>query len=91
MNAEPTEALLEPEPGLELPAGMIAYRKLIADAYFESESTLDVRFLWRRERVSFFRVNWRGCDDRVTRSRFVAIDETFESAVVRDLTGRHAA
>lgn len=74
---------------------LATYRRLIAAAYYESETTLDVRHLWSRGEAHFFRVNWRHFggrhDGEIYRSAFVSIDESTGAPVFCDLTRGRAA
>lgn len=74
---------------------LVSYRRAIAAAYYEAEERLDVRFLWTRGPVSFFRVNWwrlgvSGASE-ITRSAFVSVERSDEGLRVRDMTASKAA
>jgi hypothetical protein len=74
---------------------LVSYRRAIADAYYEAEERLDVRFLWTRGPVSFFRVNWwratANGTNEIMRSAFVSVERADEGLQVRDLSTSKAA
>ena len=66
------------------------YTDAIADFFVELPRWLDVRPLWRKANTRFFRVNfWRtdlsNAEERIARSVFVAVEDTFDGLAVREI------
>lgn len=67
------------------------YKQAIADFLVEYVRWLDFRLLWRSGQTTFFRVNFwstgdRVGDARITRSAFLAVEESSRGLRVRDLS-----
>jgi hypothetical protein len=70
-------------------------RMAIAAVFFEDPHTLDVRYLWTRGPLSYFRVNWwvtaTTKPPHIRRSAFVVVETGEYGYRIRDRTQRHAA
>lgn len=75
------------------PEALFEMISAIAAAYVEDIHSVDIRHLWSAGDVAYFRVNWwrDGCEPRVRRSAFVAVEYTGDGYRVVDMTTRRAA
>lgn len=66
------------------------YKDAIAEYLVELVQWLDIRPLWQRGDTRFFRVNfWKelpGGEQRIARSIFLAVEDTFDGLSVRETT-----
>lgn len=85
------ESFLEFEPE----AALWEMVSAIAAMYFEDARDLDVRYLWTRGHLSYFRVNWWNESAlgaaRVRRSAFVVVECQSDAYRIVDVTHREAA
>ncbi len=97
MLPETTAAEIEIDPldassTLEVPNDV---QEAIASFFFEHPRALDVRCLWTRGALSYFRVNWwtEGTTHppRVRRSAFVVVETCEHGYRIREVTRRDAA
>jgi len=79
----------------EAEVATLSARHAVAGTYFRVPGRMDIRELWRRDGVHYFRVNfWKfrpDGDPYVWQSAFVAVEHTPAGPVVRELTLRRAA
>lgn len=95
MDAPAMEMISALEAEQETPE-MGPYHAVIAAAFAGQYGRLDVRHLWTRGGVSFFRANWWSRDwisgeDHVRRSEFVAVEMTDAGLRLQTHTWRRAA
>ncbi len=85
----------DPLDPLETEAALAEMTSAIATMYFEDVRDLDIRHLWSREGLHYFRVNWwcelRDAGPRVRRSAFVCVEHDAAGYRITDATRREAA
>ena len=89
MKPETSEEIFFDENGAQ-------YRDAIAAEYYENPERLDIRTLWNRDGVHYFRVNWwklreNLVESYIARSVLVAVDETQTGLRVREVAPPKAA